>query len=117
MNQNTWQQIGPVAISILVILAVAVLRSYTRTQAAIAATMPIAIPLSIWIIHSGGGNDQASMVSYTSSLVLGIVGTVIFCVVVALAARAGWQLVPMMAAGYAAWAVWLVVFLALQRIR
>ena len=50
-----WQRVLPVAVSIGIIIAVAVLRQYSKTFAAIAATMPINVPLALWIIYSGGG--------------------------------------------------------------
>ena len=45
------RQILPVIVSILIIIAVAILRNYSKTLAAIFATMPINIPLSLWIIY------------------------------------------------------------------
>jgi hypothetical protein len=47
------QRILPVLVSILIIISVAVLRQYSKTFAAIAATMPINIPLGLWIVYAG----------------------------------------------------------------
>ncbi len=40
-----WSRVTPVLISIGIIIGIAILRQYSKTIAAIAATMPINIPL------------------------------------------------------------------------
>ena len=49
MNDAT-RQILPVGISVLVIVSIAVLRAHSKTLAAITTTMPLKIPLAVWII-------------------------------------------------------------------
>ena len=49
-------------------------------------------------------------------MLIAIVPTVIFILVVALAARAGWRLAPMLAAGYLVWGVCLGLTLAVRRL-
>jgi hypothetical protein len=116
MNQDTLRQVGPVVLSILVIIAVAVIRNYSRTLAAVTATMPIAIPLSLWIIYSGFDGDRKQVQEYTDALPIGILSTLAFTVAVWFASRAGWKLWPMIGAGYAAWGVSLGVMLLVRRI-
>lgn len=106
-------QVLPVIISVGVIIVVAILRNTSRTLAAIVSTMPITIPLSIWVVYSGVGGDRRAMTEFTRALSLAILPTVGFTLAAGLAARAGWRLVPMLAAGYVVWgaglgAVWLV---------
>lgn len=108
------RQVLPVLISILIIIAVAVLRNHSKTLAAIFATMPINIPLSLWIIASADGTDQTAMADYAQSLVYGIFPTVIFIIVTWLAFRAGWSLLPTLGIGYAVWGVLLAVTLWLR---
>jgi TctA family transporter len=105
MDQATWRQVGPVLLSILIIIVVAIVRSYSRTLAAITATMPVVVPLSLWIVWSSSRGDRATVQQYTGVLLSGIGGTVAFIVTLWLAARAGWRLGPMLGVGYLVWAV------------
>ncbi len=114
--QIAWTRILPVIVSILVIIAVALLREYNKTFAAIAATMPINIPLALWIAFSANETDQASREQFAEGLLIGILPTLLFLAVVWLAVRAGWKLVPTVAAGYAVWGVALLALIGLQRL-
>lgn len=100
-----WQKIAPVAISILLIIGVAVARAYSRTFAAIVSTMPINIALALWIVASAEDSKPAVMTDFTSSMLRGIASTGVFVVVAWLAARAGWSLIPLLLIGYLAWGV------------
>jgi F0F1-type ATP synthase assembly protein I len=110
-----WEGWVPVAISILVILLVAVIQRYSRTLAAITATMPLNIPLSLWIVSEAAGDDRAGVVSFMDGMLWGILPTVVFVVVAWLAVRAGWKPAPTIAAGYAAWAAAVAVFFGVRR--
>lgn len=112
---DTARQVLPVIISILILILIAILRAYSKTLAAITATMPVNIPLAIWIVTStDGGSDQAQMSKFTGSLLVGLSATVIFTVALWLAARAGLGLVPMLAVAYLAWAGTLGVHVLLR---
>ena len=100
-----WQKIAPVAISILLIIAIAVARAYSRTFAAIVSTMPINITLALWIVASAEDQRPEVLPTFTGSLLRGIASTGVFVVVAWLAARAGWGLVPLLLIGYLAWGV------------
>jgi hypothetical protein len=108
------QRILPVIVSIIIIIVVAILRQYSRTFAAIVATMPINVPLALWIVYSGDPADHESFVGFTQNLVIGLPPTFVFVLVAWLAARAGWSLVPIIAAGYAAWGITLLLSFALR---
>lgn len=114
--QIEWRNVLPVLISIGVILVVAVLRNTNRTLAAITATMPINIPLALWIVYSATPNDKAGMMSFTEGLIIGLIPTFAFLVVVWLAARAELGLPAMLASGYAAWGICLGMLLLLQHV-
>lgn len=116
MSQDTLRQVGPVVLSILVIIAVAVVRNYSRTLAAVTATMPVAIPLSLWIVYTGYAGERAQIREYTDTLPLGLLSTLAFTVAVWLTSRAGWRLWPMIGAGYVAWAGTLAVLLWVRRL-
>lgn len=103
-----WNRILPVIVSILIIIAIAVLRNYSRTFAAIAATMPINIPLGMWIIYAGEDDPGARrmvLADFNQALLLNILPTLLFMIVAWRVTRAGWDLIPAIAAGYAMWAV------------
>jgi hypothetical protein len=111
-----WRDVGPVIVSILIIIAVAIVRAHSRTVAAVLATMPINVPLAMWVIYSGAGGDRTTMAQFTQSMLVAIGPTVGFILVVWLAARAGWRLAPMLAAGYVAWGAGLGLTLAARHI-
>ncbi len=115
MIDIAWGRILPVLVSIGIIILVAVLREYSKTIASIAATMPINIPLALWIVAAGDGQNPAVMAQFTEAVFINIWPTIVFILIVWLAARAGWTLVPMLLAGYAGWGVSLgLIFLIRQ---
>lgn len=114
--QIVWAKILPVMVSISIIIAVAILKEYSTTFAAIAATMPINIPLALWIQSSSNSNvPQSFMTSFTEAVFINMFPTMIFAFIVWQTARVGWPLIPMLLAGYTGWALFLgFVFLFRQ---
>jgi hypothetical protein len=110
-----WGKVLPVLVSMLIIVLVAVLREYSKTLAAIAATMPINIPLALWIVSASDGDGGATMHQFTRSLFINIWPTIVFLLITWLAARAGWRLAPMIIAGYAGWGLSLGVVLIIRQ--
>lgn len=110
-----WQRVLPVIVSILIIIAIAVLRNYSRTLAAIVAVMPINIPLGMWIVYSGEDDKQTVLIDFSQALFINILPTLVFMVVAWQMARSGYSLVPTITAGYLAWAVGLGIILLVQR--
>jgi len=115
MQQDAWHQIAPVLVSIFVLIAVAAIRNYSRTLAAITATTPVTIPLALWIVYTGAKGDRATVSQFASGLPLGITGTAAFTIAVWLAARAGWKLGPIIAVGYLVWGITIGLMLVLRR--
>jgi hypothetical protein len=107
-----WQRVLPVIISIIIILLVAVLRQYSRTLAAVLATMPINVPLALWIIGSGDSTNRSGFAQFGDSMMLGMISTIVFVVIAWLAIRAGWGVVPVIVAGYIGWGITLLITLA-----
>ncbi|MEQ8673640.1 MAG: hypothetical protein RLP44_06690 [Aggregatilineales bacterium] len=106
-----WNKTLPVVVSIAIIISIAILRNYSRTFASIVAVMPINIPLGMWIVYSGESDKQAALADFSQSLLLNIVPTFVFMVVAWQMTRADWGLAPTILAGYAVWAVsMLIVF-------
>jgi hypothetical protein len=114
MQQDTLRQVGPLLVSILILVVLTILRNYSRVLSAVLVTTSVVIPLSLWIIYTGVGGDRASIRQFTDALPIGVVGTVAFIVAIWFASRAGWRLLPMIGAGYAAWAAALALLFALR---
>lgn len=108
-----WSRVTPVIVSIFILIAIAIIRQYSRTFAAIAATMPINVPLGMWIVTSGADDPQAALVEFNQALLLNIVPTLVFLLVAWQLSRAGFSLLQTILLGYVAWGVSLgLVFLA-----
>ena len=111
----SWQEISRILVAFVVIVAVTVVQKQSRLIAAITATMPINIPLALWILFSSTGGDGSSMKEFTQSLVLGIFPTVGFLVTVWLASRANMRLAPMLLMGYAVWGAGVLILMGLSQ--
>lgn len=109
-----WEKIAPVIVSIGVIIAIAVLRNYSKTVAAIAAVMPLNIPLGMWIVYAGAEDKQETLTQFNAALFINIIPTMFFMLVAWRVSRAGYGLVPTVAAGYAVWFVGLLIVMWLR---
>ncbi|GIK63081.1 MAG: hypothetical protein BroJett018_08750 [Chloroflexota bacterium] len=107
-----WNKILPVIISIVIIIFVAIVRQYSRTVAAITATMPLNVPLALWIAYSAEDNSHEKLGEFSTGLFIGIIPTVVFIGVTALTVNAGWSIGPVLGTGYLAWGVTLGLLLA-----
>lgn len=108
------QDILPVILSILVIVLVAVLERQSKLFAALAATMPLATPLALWIVYSSSAGDKTAVSQFSLSLLLGIFPTLAFLITVWLGARAGMKLAPILLTGYGVWAMGAVILYFLR---
>lgn len=99
------QDILPIVLSIIVIILVAMIEKQSKLFAALTATMPLAAPLALWIVHSSNSGDKDAVSQFSLSLLLGLLPTLAFLIAIWLAARAGMKLVPMILTGYGVWAV------------
>lgn len=88
------QDIMPVVISVLVIILVAIIEKQNKTFAAITATMPLTIPLTMWIVYSSSGGDKMVVSSFSQNLLLSILPTVLFVIAIFFASRAGVKWCP-----------------------
>jgi len=100
-----WSRIAPVLISIGIIILIAILRQYSKTFAAIAVTMPVNIPLGMWIVYSGSEDHQAAMAEFSQAAVMNIIPTVVFLIVAWQLSKAGYSAVATIILGYIAWAI------------
>jgi ABC-type phosphate transport system permease subunit len=109
------QDILPVAISIVVIILIAVLQKQSRVFAAITATMPLSVPLGIWIVASASKDDKLALTEFTAGTFTGIIPTVGFIVAAWLVARTGAPVGKVLLAGYATWGVMTLLIAGLRR--
>ena len=107
------QKVLPVLTSIAIILLVAFLRDRSKTLAAILATMPINIPLALWVVFGTGNYDQRDVELFVRALLPGIIATTIWIAVVFLALHFGVRLLPAVLGGYAVWAALIFAFIRL----
>jgi len=98
-----WNRVLPVVVSIVIIIAVAILRQYSRTVAAVVATMPMNIPLGMWIVYAGDEDHQAALQEFNQAVLVTIIPTLLFMVTAWWVSRAGKGLAPTILSGYAVW--------------
>ena len=108
------QDIVPVLLSIIVIILVAVLEKQSKLFAALAATMPLGIPLALWIVYSSNGGDKQVVSQFSLSLLLSLLPTLAFVITVWLTARAGMKLVPILLTSYSIWGVGALILYLLR---
>ena len=111
-----WHEIVPVITSVVVLILVALLEKQSKLFAAVTATMPLTMPLALWIVYSTNQGERAAVEKFTGGLIVGIIPTVAFAVAVWLASRAGMKLAPILTIGYAVWGVVLLTMLGLRRV-
>jgi hypothetical protein len=114
MNE-TFRRIAPVLASIVVIIVLAVVRARSRVLAAVTTTMPVTIALGLWIVYVAEDGDRAAVITFSRSMLLGLVATATWPLAVWLAARAGWGLPRLLLVGYLAWGTTAAIIFLLQR--
>lgn len=101
----------PVIISILIIITVAYLRERSRTLAVLFGTMPINLPLTLWIIFGGGQDNGTTIAAFIRSLFLAMIATMLWVLVVWFVVRNGYGLLSAVLTGYAAWGLLIVLLI------
>src|SRR5690242_4148683 len=100
-----WLRIAPVLVSIGIIILIAVIRQYSTSLAAITATMPLNIPLGMWIVYSGSDNHQAALAEFSEAAMMNIIPTIVFLVVAWQFSKIGFSAVQTILLGYVSWAI------------
>lgn len=107
-----WSRVAPVLVSIGVIILIAIVRQYSKTFAAIAATMPLNIPLGMWIVYSGTDDHQAALTEFSQAALMNLFPTIVFLIVAWQLSKHGYSLIATITLGYLAWGACLgLVFL------
>ena len=109
----SFQKIFPVLTSIGIILLVAVLRDRSRAAAAVLATMPINIPLALWVMAGGANNDPQQIAEFVRALSISLIPAFVWLGVVFVAVRAEWSVLAAIGLWYGVWAVLIITLFAL----
>jgi hypothetical protein len=99
----TLSRVLPVVLSILVIIAIAVIQERSKALAAILATMPLTAPLALWVVYSANKDNPAAVSGFTAAMVPGIFATLIFVAACWVALRFKLSFGWVMLAGWGAW--------------
>ena len=99
------QEIYPVLVSILIIIAVAFLQRQSKLIAAIISVTPIRASLAIWIIYAAVNGNKTEVVKFNQSVALSLIPTFLFAVAAWYAARADLKFGGILLSGYAVWAI------------
>jgi len=94
------QDVLPVILSVAVIIAIAVIEKQSKLIAAITSTMPLGMPLALWIVWAGNDGDRGAIQEFTSGMAISIVPTLGFLAAIWVASRVGLKLVPVLAIGF-----------------
>ena len=107
------QDVLPVVISVIVIIAVALLEKSSKLFASITATMPLTIVLAIWIVYSANDGNKLVMDNFNLNLLIGLLPTALFVVAAWLSIRAGIKLMPTIGIGYVIWGIssWILILI------
>ncbi len=114
MPQIDWSKVVPVLISIGIIIAIAILRQYSKTIAAIAATMPINVPLGMWIVYAGDSDKQTALAEFSKATMINIIPTLVFIFLAWQLSKAGQGAIQSIVGGYVGWGVCLLIVLFLR---
>lgn len=99
-----WSRTTPVIVSIAIIILIAIVRQYSKTLAAITVTMPLNIPLGMWIVYSGSDNHQVALAEFSEAAMMNIIPTIVFLIVAWQLSKIGFSLLQTIIIGYIAWA-------------
>ena len=110
------QNILPVVVSILLIIAIAVIEKQSKTIAGITAAMPVGAALGLWIVYSSSQGDPSAVTTFTMGMLIGIVPSIAFIFTAWFVSRQGYPLWVMLLAGFAVWGLLLLVISGVRRL-
>jgi uncharacterized membrane protein (GlpM family) len=83
-------RVMPVALSVLVIVVVAIVQERSRALAGVLATIPLTAPLAMWIVFSASGGDQRQTADFAASMIGGFVACLVFVLACWFGLRQAW---------------------------
>ncbi len=99
------QEVYPVLISIVIIIAVAFLQRQSKLAAAIISTTPIRAALAMWVVYAAVEGNKEAVVKFNGSVALSLISTILFAIGAWWAAKQDMKIGGIMLTGYGAWAV------------
>ncbi|MGJ3237723.1 MAG: hypothetical protein ACFE0Q_03355 [Anaerolineae bacterium] len=111
-----WEKVLPVLVSIVLIIAIAVISEYSKTLAAITAVMPIGIPLGMWVAVAGQPQPDQFLRDFSALIALNMIPTLFFIAAAWWIARSGYGLWPTLIGGYLVWALALLILLGVRQL-
>lgn len=106
----------PVVLSIVIIIAVALVQKQSRLAAALTATMPLTAPLALWIVYASSSGDRQAVTQFSQGMLLGIFPSIGFLFAAWLATRAGFTLVPTLLISFLVWAIGALLIVGFRRL-
>jgi hypothetical protein len=98
-------KVVPVLVSIAIIVLVSVVKEKSRFLVAVLTSMPVLMPMALWVVWSASKGNHEQTAEFAGSLVLGVAATLAFVTGTWIALRQnldfGWRL----GAGAIAWLV------------
>jgi uncharacterized membrane protein (GlpM family) len=110
------EKVVPIAVSVVIIVLVALVQERSREVAAIVAVMPITMPLAAWIVFSSSGGDHLETSRFVGSMLSAYLPTVVFVAAFWVGLRQGWPFALTLVAAFAVWAVLVALPHLLRRI-
>ena len=97
-----------VALSVLIVILVAVVQERSRPLAAIIATMPLTAPLAMWIVFASSRGDQRQTADFVGTMVIGACASLVFVLACWFGFRQEWGFLVTLAV---ASTIWLLIVL------
>ncbi len=98
------EKIVPVAVSVVIIVLVALVQERSRELAAIVAVMPLTVPLAAWIVFSASGGDHQQAARFVGSMFAAYLPTAVFVAALWVGLRQAWPFALTLAGAFAVWA-------------
>jgi hypothetical protein len=99
----TRERLLPVVLSVIIIVAVALLQERSRHLAALLAAMPLTAPLAMWIVFSASQGDYRQTADFVASMALGFVAALAFIAACWFGLRHQWGFPVVLGLGAVVW--------------
>ncbi len=110
------EKVLPVVVSVVIIVLVAMVQERSRELAAIAAVMPLTVPLAAWIVFSASGGDHRQTAQFVRSMFGAYVPTVVFVAALWYGFRQAWPFPLVIVLAFAIWAALVTLQYVVRRL-
>ena len=98
------EKVVPVVVSVVIIVLVAAIQERSRELAAIAAVMPLTMPLAAWIVFSATGGDHRQTAEFARSMLAAYVPPLVFVLTLWYGFRQAWSFPLVIVLAFGVWA-------------